>query len=84
MNIMILKAAVLLGSPKGRASKEMGEVVEFVEKLFNLTNRFCPEEKYEEQGTGENMINTVERFSVRSPLKNVGHLQTVYPEVNDY
>ena len=39
--MMVFKAAVLLGAPEDRASKEMGEVIEFMGKLFNLTKNFC-------------------------------------------
>ena len=39
--MMVFKAAVLLGAPEDRASKEMGEVIDFMGKLFNLTKNFC-------------------------------------------
>ena len=41
VNMMVFKAAVLLGAPEDRASKEMGEVIDFMGKLFNLTKNFC-------------------------------------------
>ena len=39
--MIVFKAAVLLGAPEDRASKEMGEVIDFMGKLFNLTKNFC-------------------------------------------
>ena len=84
MNINILKAAVLLGAPEARASKEMGEVVEFIEKLFNLTINFCSEPltKGNQSKVLTRMKQMLNSPDVLEPSHSVSHLQTLYPEVN--
>ena len=85
VNINILKAAVLLGAPEARASKEMGEVVEFIEKLFNLTINFCSEPltKGNQSKVLTRMKQMLNSPDVSEPSHSVSHLQTLYPEVNN-
>ena len=84
VNINILKAAVLLGAPEARASKEMREVVEFIEKLFNLTIKFCSEPltKGNQSKVLTRMKQMLNSPDVSEPSHSVSHLQTLYPEVN--
>ena len=77
---------MLLGATEARASKEMGDVVEFMEKLFNLTKSPCMValEKGNQSDPLEKMKQKLKLNSppVRPSLP-VSHLQTVYPEVNN-
>ena len=71
----------MLGAPEDRASKEMGEVVEFIEKLFNLTKNFCS--KGNQSKVLARMKQMLNSPDVLEPSLSVSHLQTLYPEVNN-
>ena len=68
---LMWQVAVLLGANEERAEKEMGDVVEFMKKLFNLSVKFNPLSQEQEDS------KSLQNFG----SDKVGNL-TAYPEVN--
>ena len=68
----IIKAAVLLGANEEEASKEMGEVVELMENLINLTKKHLVCSNY----TDMNVL--------KSQTNKVGKLRDAFPEVRHH
>ena len=69
--LLMCQVAVRLGANEERASTEMGEVLEFMQKLFNLSVKFNTRSRKQEDS------NSLQNIG----FEKVGNLQEGYPEV---
>ena len=81
----MIKAAVLLGANEEEASKEMGEVVELMKNLANLTKKHLVFSKM-----GDSQDKVVQSYMYKKQIVNqdalnkVGKLREAFPEVRHH
>ena len=84
----IIKAAVLLGANEEEASKEMGEVVELMENLINLTKKHLVFSENLRMGDGQEKVVQSYMYKKQiveeNALNKVGKLREAFPEVRHH